>query len=86
MRHELIGLQVKVVKSSHEDHVGIEGTVVDETMNTLIVRSTRGDKMVPKAVTTLTFTLPDGTKVEVEGKYLRGRPWDRVKRVPRRLW
>ena len=86
IRHELIGLEARVSKSTHRGYVGIRGLVVDETRNMLVIETERGRKMVPKAVSTFRFRLPDGTVVEVDGKLLVGRPEDRVKRRVKRLW
>jgi len=61
VRHELAGLPVRVVDAAHEGYVGIEGTVVDETANTLLVE-TDGDSgvmQVGKAGATFEFALPD---------------------------
>jgi len=84
LRHELIGLEVKVVESRHEGFKGIKGLVVDETMNTLLVLTDKGYKRLPKAPSKFKFRLPDGTLVVVEGAYLVGRPEDRLKRKVRR--
>lgn len=53
--HELIGLPVLVTKSSDPKQVGIHGTVVDETKNTLLVRTDMGPKRVVKAISTFRF-------------------------------
>ena len=59
-RHELVGLDVEVVKSSHEGFTGIKGEVVDETKNTIKVEDVEGcEKIIPKNVVTFQFTLPD---------------------------
>ena len=78
--HELIGLQVEVLSSRNPSHVGIRGTVIDETMKTLIIETEKGRKIIEKKVATFLFKLPSGVKVKVEGKYLVGRPEDRLKR------
>lgn len=59
-RHELAGLDVRVVDADNPSLVGIEGTVVGETMRTLriAVGSARA-KMVPKAGTTFEFAITD---------------------------
>jgi ribonuclease P protein subunit POP4 len=58
--HELIGLQVRVADSTDPTRVGIEGTVVDETTNTLLVETAAsGVKQVPKAGAAFTFALRD---------------------------
>jgi len=86
LRHELIGVEAKVVRSTHKGYVGIKGLVVDETKNTITILQGGRKKMVVKEVSTFRFKLPDGTIVEVEGKMLVGRPEDRVKRRITKLW
>jgi ribonuclease P protein subunit POP4 len=72
-RHELVGLHVRVVEDTDQSRVGIEGRVVRETMQTLLVepRSTdrasgdnrehadSGVRQVPKAGATFEFRLTD---------------------------
>lgn len=83
--HELIGLRVRVVYSSNRLHAGIEGVVVDETKNMLVIASGSGKKRLPKDNVTYGFTLPDGTFIMVDGKQLLDRPVDRTgKRFVRR--
>jgi len=86
VRHELIGLKAKVVKSVHPGYIGIEGTVVDETMKTIKIMQNNKIKTIPKKCVTIHFTLPDGTIVEVNGKVIIGRPEDRIKKRYRRRW
>ncbi len=84
VRHELIGLRVQVKDSVNPSYKGIRGKVVDETYNTLTIETKKGEKKVIKKLCTFIFTLPDGTKVKVDGKLLVGRPEDRIKKkIPR---
>jgi ribonuclease P protein subunit POP4 len=85
VRHELCGLKVRVVESTNPSQKGLEGKVVYETYNTLRIETKEGkEKIVPKDITVFVFTLPDGTKVQVDGKLLVGRPEDRIKKkLPR---
>jgi len=81
VKHELIGLLVRVVESRHRGFVGISGVVVDETASTLRIASRDGRRRtVPKAVCTFEFTLPDGTIVRVDGGLILGRPEERIKK------
>jgi len=81
LRHELIGLYVRVLRSKNRSLEGIEGRVIDETMKTLIIETETGRRvMVPKSVCEFVFTLPDGTEVLVVGSCIVGRPEDRLKR------
>jgi len=57
IRHELVGLRVRVVESTNPDNVGIGGRVVSETMRTLVVEDDRVWR-VPKRGTTFEFALP----------------------------
>ncbi len=86
LQHEFIGLDAKVVRSTHPDYVGITGKVIDETRNTLVIRQKNKDKVVVKNTAVFHFTLPDGTIVEIEGNAIVGRPEDRLKKRPRRRW
>lgn len=86
VQHEFIGLDVKVVRSSNPAVVGIAGKVVDETRNTFTILHDEKRKVVIKDTSVFEFALPDGTIVEIDGKVIVGRPEDRVKRRPRRLW
>lgn len=81
--HELIGLAVRVSRSSDPGKKGIRGTVVDETRNTLVIETRSGRKVLPKTECTFHFTLPGGEVVEVEGRAIVARPEDRTKKMQR---
>jgi len=84
VRHELMGLDVEVKKSSNKSQIGLIGKVVGETYSTLKIESKKGEKVIPKDIAIFIFTLPNGTKVQVDGKILIGRPEDRIKKkLPR---
>ncbi|SMO76869.1 ribonuclease P protein component 1 [Halorubrum cibi] len=61
VRHELVGLPVRVADADSDAHVGIAGRVLYETENTLVVRTGSGenatDRRVPKSGTTLEFAV-----------------------------
>ena len=79
-RNELIGLEVKVSESKNRYSKGIEGKVIDETRNIIIVARKDGTrKSLIKAQNTFQFSI--GKKIiEIEGKQLVGRPEDRIKK------
>ncbi|UCH37249.1 MAG: ribonuclease P protein subunit [Candidatus Bathyarchaeota archaeon] len=83
-RHELIGLDTQVVRSLNPRLEGISGVVVDETKNTLIIHNNTEKKRIPKDIAIFSFSTLDGKKVEVNGRELRGRPVDRIKKWRRR--
>ena len=80
MRGELIGLMARVVMSSHPPLVGVEGRIIDETKNLLVLRTKRGDKKIPKSTSVFLITSPDGNEVKIDGIKIIGRPEDRIRK------
>lgn len=83
-RHELVGLEAEVLLDSNPCNINTRGTVVDETMNTLVIDS-RGAKRIIKKNAVFRFKLNDEI-VKVEGWAILGRSEDRVKRKIKRRW
>lgn len=84
LRHELIGLNVRIVRSPNRSLRGRSGLVVDESRNMLTL-SRKGRKvLIPKSVATFRFKLADGRLVDVDGSRLLGRPEGRLKTKIRR--
>lgn len=74
-RHELIGLQVKVLEASNENYIGISGEVLDETRDTMNIDG----KTVEKKSCVFVFDLPSGEEVKIKGKIIAKRPEERLK-------
>lgn len=85
LRHELIGLEARVIRDSNPSNVSISGKVIDETRNTLVIRHGEKAKMIAKKDAVFLLRLL-GRDVEVVGRALVGRPEDRVKRKLKRRW
>jgi len=82
VRHELIGLKIKVDESSNSMIRGLEGRVVDETRNMLVIENEQStEKKIPKAGNIFIFELNGGAQVRVKGERLIARPEDRIKKV-----
>lgn len=79
-RHELIGLEVEIVASTHPGYVGIRGRVVDETKHMFTIEIDGADKKVPKCACVFEF-VDGGQRERIEGIDIEFRPEDRVKRV-----
>ena len=86
VQHEFIGLKTTVVSNLNSNMVGITGKVVDETRNTFTILQGNSKKVVAKDASVFDFVLADGTVVEIDGKVIIGRPENRLKKRPRRLW
>jgi ribonuclease P protein subunit POP4 len=85
VRHELIGLRVRVAESTDPAMRGLSGTVVDESYNMLVIESKKAgrpasEKRLSKRNSVFIFALPNRVKVKVEGRLLVGRPEDRIKK------
>ena len=84
IKHELIGLEVKIVKATNPTLKGRKGKVVDETYKMLVIDVGNKEIKVAKKDCVFRFTLPNKIKVEVDGKLLVGRPEERIKKkLPR---
>jgi ribonuclease P protein subunit POP4 len=84
VRHELIGLEAEVITSTNQSAVGIKGTVIDETRETIVIETAKGEKRLAKKECTFRFKLPSGEAVRVDGKVLVSRPEDRIKKKLRK--
>lgn len=84
VRHELIGLEARVVECSNKDSVGLSGRVVDESRNTITLETNKGLKSLVKGQCVFSFRLPSGENVRVDGKLLVARPEDRIKKKHRK--
>ncbi|MDD1727714.1 MAG: ribonuclease P protein component 1 [Methanospirillum sp.] len=76
--HELIGLDVTVVHASSPSLVGIAGLIIDETRNTVMIKTYSGLKMVGKKGVTFRVQLPEGNVVDLDGSALLMAPEKRI--------
>jgi len=74
LSHEIVGLDVRVVRAANPTHTGTEGVIIDETRQMLRVLTGRGPKLVPKRGSVFRITLPGGSIVEVAGDALVASP------------
>lgn len=79
LRHEMIGLDIRVVGSENITLIGLQGRIVNETKNTLTVKSGERLKKILKAQVVFQVTV-DNQTIEIDGKRLVARPEDRLKR------
>lgn len=70
---------MEVIESKNKNLVGIQGTIIDETRNTLIVKTPEKNiTLLKDQVTLKLFT--DNHEIKVKGDLLVGRPEDRLKK------
>ena len=80
VRHELIGLNVRVIESSNKTIAGLSGKVVDETKNMLVIEKPDGkEARIAKGSSIFSFEIGQAW-VRIDGRILVGRPEDRIKK------
>lgn len=85
-RHEIIGLKVEVIDSKNKYVIGLNGKVIYETKNILEIEKNGKVKRIVKDICKFRFYIPEIKKyVVVNGKWLVGRPEDRIKKKIR-IW
>ncbi len=76
LKREFIGLRVRIIEATDKSLVGLQGEIIDETKNMLIIESQGKIKKVAK----------DIAKFEIEGmivdgKKIKYRPEDRIRKI-----
>ncbi len=77
--NELIGLRVRVLRCLDKKQRGLEGTVIDETKNTLVVDTSKGRRTLIKASSTFRFYAGRKSFV-VDGLEINSRPYERIEK------
>ncbi len=86
VRHELVGLPTHIVESKDPGHVCRKGIILNESKEMIQIDTGIGTIVVPKGICVFDMTLPDSSIVRIDGKLLRGRPEDRMKKRLNRSW
>lgn len=73
----MIGVEIKVTDSKNKADIGIEGKVIDETRDTLMIETKKGVKRMIKDKITIQLKKE---KITLKGSLLAGRPEDRIKK------
>lgn len=80
VRHELIGLRVRIAESTNPKNIGLAGKVIDETRNTLVIERPDGREIsIAKNHNVFSFEV-GSVWVKVDGRIIVGRPEDRIKK------
>lgn len=78
IKHELIGLHIKIADSKNKANIGLTGKIINETKYTLTIKTAKGNKMVFKKTIKIELK-KNNKKILVDGSLLIRRPEDRVK-------
>jgi ribonuclease P protein subunit POP4 len=79
-RNELIGLKVKIIKSTDPELIDKKGIIVDETKNTFKIKINNIKKIIAKKTAIFEFEIKE-QKIKIEGSKIIFRPEDRIKRI-----
>lgn len=85
-KHELIGLKTTISKSNDPHILNLNGMIINERQKTLVIRTKKKAITTTKKDNTYKVTLQNGTRVEIDGKLLHGRPEDRIKKKNPNKW
>jgi RNase P/RNase MRP subunit p29 len=78
LSYEFIGLNVEVFDCKIKSLKGIYGEIIDETKNTLYIKSKDRIYIVPKSISKFIFYFNDYS-IFLDGKLIDRRPWERLK-------
>jgi RNase P/RNase MRP subunit p29 len=76
LRGEFIGLPCEVVSSLNNDATGMVGIIIDETLNTFVLGTQKGDKIVMKKGSI--FKITKDKDYMVRGGDICKRPHERI--------
>jgi ribonuclease P protein subunit POP4 len=75
--HELIGTEVRVIKSSDISQINIKGIVIDETKNSFLINTPKGIKRIIKNISTFAFKINRNVFI-IDGKKINFRSYERI--------
>ena len=76
-RHEFIGLETQIVKSSNSEVVGLNGTIINETKSMFTINTEKGLKNIPKSTSDWKFLVANKEMI-VKGSKIAKRPFERI--------
>lgn len=79
--HEVIGLHAKILESTNAALVGLAGTIVFETKNTLSIKTDSVTKIVPKSAAKKIEVSTQNGACFISGSSMIARPEDRTSRL-----
>ena len=76
-RHEFIGLDTQIVKSSNQQVIGLNGTIINETKSMFTINTKKGVKNISKSTSDWKFSIL-GKEITVIGSKIAKRPFERI--------
>ncbi len=93
-RHELIGLNIEIIKSTDNQIIGLQGCIIDESKQMLVINTINSKSntsasrrlSIEKKKNSFRFQLPNKEFVDVDGSLLNSRSENRIKNIIRKRW
>ena len=80
LTNSLIGIEIRIIRSSTKEWEEKKGIIIDETHNMLLIKLKNTVISIPKVNQVFELKLRDGSLVQIEGHLLEGYPEHRIKR------
>lgn len=82
IREELIGIHAKITESKNKATQNIEGTIIDETKNTITIKTkNKAKKIIKDQIISMIQESNDGKEPKkITGKQMQARPEERIKK------
>ena len=78
-RSELIGRNIEVTSSKNKSSIGLKGKIIDETKNTLTIKTDEGKrKTLIKSAVTIQIK-KNNEKITIKGEEIQLSPEERIK-------
>ena len=76
-RHEFIGLETQISRSSNQQVVGLNGVIINETKSMFTINTQKGIKKIPKSTSEWKFAIQNKESI-VNGSKITKRPFERI--------
>lgn len=76
----LIGLTARIVSSSSKELLGLDGKIIDETKNTIVIESNEKIRKIPKKGKIFEVTFKD-EKIKIKGDHILFKPEEKAKNI-----
>ncbi len=75
---ELVGANCEIIGAKNASLKGMKGTIINETRNTITIKTSEGNKTAIKRQVTIMAEI-NNKKIRIEGAEIDARPEDRAK-------
>ena len=74
---EIIGKNIEIIESKNKSNNGLKGKIIDETKNTIKIKTKQGEKTLIKK--NITFKMESNNNAIINGAEIHAAPEERIK-------